>query len=273
MRAALFSLIVLACLFGWVSLGGRGAAPTLLPGANDDAPATLEAEHAERFGQEPEPLLPETRDLRERLTTGVRPEAFENDVPKTAHPDSERAYYARFYEVLRRDEAEFRRLAEHTLTESKSVAECVAAIALWHDGPVEPRYRLVETALSSPALDERVRDFALRFVSERARNGRDARTALARFLDRTLAHGSQVEARYRAEASFALLRWGDATEIRGRDIYLFAENDPGVVARAATALAASDVPDARFVLDRLEQTHPARDVREAVARARRDASR
>ncbi|MCA8969350.1 MAG: hypothetical protein KDC95_06185 [Planctomycetes bacterium] len=272
MRAALFSLIVLACLVGWATLGGGSAAPTLLPGSIEETEAGLEAEYAEIFGEEPEPL-PLQRDLRERtVSRALRPEAFENDAPKAVHPDSERAYYAAFAEVLQRDEAEFRRIAEQTLSESTSVAQRVAAIRVWHDAPVEPRYRLVETALSMPELDERVRDFALRFASERARRGPDARAALAHFLDRALARGSQIEARYRAEASFALLRWGDAAEIRGRDIYLFAENDPGVVARAATALAASDVPDARFVLDRLERTHPTRQVREAVARARRDAA-
>lgn len=192
------------------------------------------------------------------------------DLVEPARKGSERGHYARLAALLARDEFEFRRVAERLLRESESVAERVAALQVYFDRRLEPRYYLFQTALRMQSLELRVRDYALRQVTTQARRDPLARVACESFLDWCQLPGRSVVPRYRAEAAFAVLRWGRYPELRSRLDYLFAEADAGVMSRAAMALAGSDVPEARFILDRLERTHRTARVRQSIKRARAD---
>ena len=108
---------------------------------------------------------------------------------------------------------------------------------------------------------EEIRDFALRFLTGKAREV-EARAALARYLDAQPA----IE-RHRAEATFAVLRWGSREEIQAGVARLFAESKPGVVSRAAQALVEKGTEQARSILADLCSRHPVDAVRKALESA------
>lgn len=234
---------LLAMLIWWPTQPATG-----LPQPGDAAgqAAGNPPRESDQPGSGPGATGPRTNEPRARMRTRGGDPAPGFADPRPIRLGTEKDHYQALCALLRRDPDAFRAKVDTVLSSSKEVAERVAALRVWYDNEVSPRLAPFSRVLH--AKDPKpVRDFALRFLVERARRDAAIRQVLAEYVD-----SKPAEPRCRAEALFGVLRWGEDLELHDRWNYLNGEANPGVLSRAMSALRDSDAPAAPTMLAQLQ---------------------